>query len=135
MAYMNQEKKKTIATYLKMALKGTGIKYSLGVRHHSTIVMKITAGPVDFIKNYVDLAHLRPEKYDMVNGYPTYLDVNPYCYKEHFNGKALDILTKIFDTMNAGNHDRSDVQSDYFDVGWYVDVNVGTWDKPYEVTQ
>ena len=33
--------------------------------------------------------------------------------------------------MNDGNHDRSDPQSDYFDVGWYVDVNIGKWNKPY----
>jgi hypothetical protein len=33
--------------------------------------------------------------------------------------------------MNDGNHDRSDIQTDYFDVGWYVDVNIGRWNKPY----
>jgi hypothetical protein len=33
----------------------------------------------------------------------------------------------------TGNHDRSDIQSDYFDVGWYVDVNIGSWNRPYEV--
>jgi hypothetical protein len=37
--------------------------------------------------------------------------------------------------MNVGNHDRSDIQSDYFDVGWYVDVNVGAWNQPYELTK
>ena len=29
------------------------------------------------------------------------------------------------------NHDNSDIQTDYFDVGWYVDVNAGIWNKPY----
>jgi hypothetical protein len=37
--------------------------------------------------------------------------------------------------MNVGNHDRSDIQSDYFDVGWYVDVNVGAWNQPYELAK
>jgi hypothetical protein len=36
--------------------------------------------------------------------------------------------------MDIGNHDRSDIQTDYFDVGWYKSVNIGTWNKPYEVT-
>jgi hypothetical protein len=36
--------------------------------------------------------------------------------------------------MNAGNHNNSDVQSDYFDVGWYIDVNIGKWNKPYVAT-
>jgi hypothetical protein len=35
--------------------------------------------------------------------------------------------------MNDGNHDNSDIQSDYFDVGWYISINVGRWDKPYEL--
>jgi hypothetical protein len=33
--------------------------------------------------------------------------------------------------MNMGNHDNSDIMTDYFDVGWYVDVNIGLWNKPY----
>jgi len=37
--------------------------------------------------------------------------------------------------MDIGNHDRSDIQSDYFDVGWYKSVNIGKWNKPYEVTR
>jgi hypothetical protein len=35
--------------------------------------------------------------------------------------------------LNTGNHDNSDSQTDYFDVGWYVDVKVGKWNKPYIV--
>jgi hypothetical protein len=33
--------------------------------------------------------------------------------------------------MNAGNWDKSDIQTDYFNVGWYIDVNIGKWNKPY----
>jgi len=33
--------------------------------------------------------------------------------------------------MNIGNFDKSDVQTDYFHVGWYMSVNLGKWDKPY----
>jgi hypothetical protein len=61
------------------------------------------------------------------------IDVNPYWFKEHFSDKSLNFLKEIFTAMNEGNHDRSDIQSDYFDVGWYVDVNIGKWNKPYEV--
>jgi hypothetical protein len=61
------------------------------------------------------------------------LDVNVYWYKEHFSGKALSFLKEVITVMNNGNHDNSDIQTDYFDVGWYVDVNIGTWNKPYTV--
>lgn len=63
------------------------------------------------------------------------IPVNVYWYKEHFSGKALEFLSEVIPLMNIGNHDNSDIQSDYFDVGWYVNVNVGKWDKPYEVVK
>jgi len=25
--------------------------------------------------------------------------------------------------------------TDYFDVGWYISVNLGRWDKPYIVSE
>jgi len=46
----------------------------------------------------------------------------------------LKFLTELKDAMNVGNYDRSDMQSDYFDVGFYIDINVGNWDKPYILT-
>jgi hypothetical protein len=63
------------------------------------------------------------------------LDVNVYWYKEHFSGKALKFLQEVIPLMNAGNHDRSDIQTDYFDVGWYVDINIGKWNKPYALVK
>jgi hypothetical protein len=60
------------------------------------------------------------------------IDVNPYWFQEHFSGKAKAFLTEVFAGMkSAGWYDRSDVQTDYFDTAYYVDVNVGAWDKPY----
>jgi hypothetical protein len=130
MAYMNQDKKKTIKAELDKVLKGTGIKYSVGVRHHSTIVLNISAGPIDFLRNYYETA-----KNNKSGTYkPSHLQVNVYWYKEHFTGDSLDILSKVIPILNNGNHDNSDSQSDYFDVGWYVDVNIGKWDKPYVYT-
>ena len=35
--------------------------------------------------------------------------------------------------MNDGNHDNSEIQYDYFDVGWYIDVNIGRWNQPYQL--
>ena len=61
------------------------------------------------------------------------LDVNPYWYQEHFNGVAFKFLKEVFTEMNKGNYNNSDIQTDYFDVGWYVDVNIGSWNKPYTV--
>lgn len=136
MAFMSQEKKKQIAAALKIAMKGTGVKYSLAVNHYSTLVMNIKSGPVDFIANAQEVADSKPRGMFAGNlGRPKSIQVNTYWYKEHFTGQALAILEKAIPVLNTGNHDRSDIQSDYFDVGWYVNVNIGQWNKPYEVTK
>ncbi len=128
MAYMSQEKKAKIAPVVKAILAKYKIRGSLSVRNHSTLVLKIKSGAIDFIKNYNDNAGSSEARKAT-----TYIDVNPYWYHERFDGKAKKCLDEIFAAMNNGNHDRSDIQTDYFDVGWYVDVNIGSWNKPYVV--
>jgi hypothetical protein len=135
MAYMSQERKKQIKVELDKVLKGTGIKYSLGVRHHSTLVLNISQGPVDFIGNHnavvsdANYIHFHPN----ANLAKNYLDINTHWYHEHFTGNVLELLKKIVTVMMTGNHDNSDSMSDYFDVGWYIDINVGKWDRPYRL--
>jgi len=134
MAYMSQEKKAKIAPVVKAVLKKYKVKGSLAVRNHSTLVLNIKSGSIDFIENFIatDRNALSEEQVRYIRANKS-LDVNPYWYHEHFDGKAKKFLTEIMAAMNDGNHDRSDAQIDYFDVGWYVDVNIGNWKKHYEV--
>ena len=137
MAYMNQDKKAAIAPNVKAILKKYGVKGTLAVRHHSTLVLNIKSGSIDFIENYIKTDENKPYAKSMSADQVAYirnnkcLDVNPYWYQEHFSGRAVAFLKEVFTVMNKGNHDNSDVQTDYFDVGWYVDVNIGQWNKPY----
>jgi hypothetical protein len=137
MAYMNSEKKATIQAAIKPILAKYGVKGSLSVRNHSTIVLSLKSGKIDFIDNmnrvcsashYLTSNGFRP----VTNGN---IDVNPYWFRDHFDGTAKQFLSEVLGVMNTGNHDNSDSQTDYFDVGWYVDVNVGKWNKPYIVTE
>ena len=132
MAHMNQEKKARLAPAIKAICKKYGVKASIAVRHHSTLVLNIKSGPIDFIRNFNDLAQVRWREPWAFTPAKNYIDVNPYWYQEHFEGVALAFLSELIPAMNDGNHDRSDIQTDYFDVGWYIDVNIGKWDKPYE---
>lgn len=137
MAYMSQEKKAQIAPVVKAICKKYGVKASLAVRNHSTLVLNITQGPIDFIENYIKTDKDKAYAKFMAEDQIAYLrknrsiDVNPYWYQEHFSGKALSFLKEVMTAMNDGNHDNSDSMTDYFDVGWYVDVNIGKWNKPY----
>ena len=135
MAYMDQSRKKVIAANLKPILAKYGVKGSLSVRNHSTIVLTIRKGELDPFTDYIPLDNGKPFVLD--NGKPfvpferDHINVNPYHYERHFDGQTLEFLKEAFTVLNNGNHDRSDVMSDYFDVGWYVDVTFGKWDKPY----
>lgn len=134
MAYMSQDKKKELAPLIKSICNKYGIKYSLGVNNHSTLVLNIKSGPIDFIQNYNDTVK---EKYsnrgDRFEPATDYIQVNNYWYHEHFTGTAKKFLNEVLKVMNIGNFDKSDIMTDFFSVGWYVDVNIGGWNKPYEI--
>ena len=118
MAYMNQERKAELAPGIKSVLKEYGVKGTIGVRNHSTLIVNIKSGVINF---------------DGEAGSDGYIQVNPYWIDEHYEGVAKEFLSKLKDAMMVGNHDKSDVMTDYFNVGWYIDINIGKWDKPYKV--
>mgnify|MGYP003331351214 FL=1 len=135
MAYMNQEKKAKIVSAVKPILKKYGVKATFAVRNHSTICLNVKAGNIDFIENYIQTGQRMSEDQVAFIRKNKSIDVNPYWFQDHFSGKAKSFLSEAFTAMkSAGNwYDRSDAQIDYFDTAYYVDVNIGSWKKPYEV--
>lgn len=125
MAYMSQERKAQLAPAIKAACAKYGVKATIAVRHHSTLVINIKQGKLDFIGNYNSIQ--RPGDRMAKD----HIDVNPYWYQDYFDGRCKAFLAELFAACNNGNHDNSDAMTDYFDVGWYVDVNIGNWNKPY----
>lgn len=127
MAYMNQEKKAQVSALLKPILKKYGVKGSLSVRNHMTLVLTITQGSIDFIGNFNRTVDKTVENN---------IDVNPYWFHDHFSGKAKQCLTEVFRAMKGADwYDRSDAMTDYFDTAYYVDVNIGKWNKPYTLVK
>ena len=136
MAFMSQQKKQSIAQNLKKALgtnaKTRGFKYSLGVRNHSTIVMRIPSGTIDFLGDYMRTVDTSSDIRDRWVHEPlTYLDINEHSITRCFSGDVLKVLKTIVACLNDGNHDNSDIMTDYFDVGWYIRISIGSFDKPY----
>ena len=133
MAYVSQSLKASLAPALKAICKKYGVKGTLAVRNHSTLCLNIKSGSIDFIGNSNEVCG--NDHYQVSRGFTPnksgYDNVNPYHYQNHYSGKALKFLSEVMPLMNKGNHDNSDLMTDYFDVGWYVDVNIGKWDKPY----
>jgi hypothetical protein len=130
MAYMSQEKKKALAVTIKNILKTYGMKGTLSVNNHSTLVLTLTAGKLDIIGNLNETIRASGRTCDGAVGH---VNVNHYWFRDHYTGRVKTFLEKIIVAMNAGNHDNSDIRFDYFDVGWYIDINVGRWNKPYQL--
>ena len=136
MAYMNQERKAVIKANLDKALKGTGVKYSLKCSNLS-ITCTIKSAPVDFIANSNETCGA--DFYQTSRGFQTnttgYDQVNHYHYRDHYSGKAKELMAKIVTAIYSGDYyDRSDAQTDYFDTAYYAHINVGKWNKPFVVT-
>ena len=136
MAYMNQERKQKIAQTLKPILAKYKVKGSLSVRNHSTIVLTLKSGSIDFIGNSNRVCG--NDFYQVQRGFkPTtsgYDQVNPYWFQDHYDGDAKAFLTEAFKALKSADwYDESDAMIDYFNIAYYVDVNIGKWDAPYIV--
>lgn len=130
MAYVSQEKKAKLAVAIKTILKKYGVKATLGVRHHSTLVLNIKSSKIDFLGNFNEVCkqNLKADR--------DYLEVNPYWFQDHFSGVAKDFLAEITQAMYGPDYyDDSDPQTDYFNCSHYIRVNIGKWDKPYVLEQ
>ena len=111
MAYMNVERKNQLAPGIKKVLAEYGMKGTIAKDDYALNV-NLKSGPIDFGTD----------------------SVNEYHIASHFTGVAKEFLLKLKDAMMIGNHNNSRIEIDYFDVGWYIHINLGRWNKPYEVT-
>ena len=115
MAYITQDDKKELAPAIKAVLKKYDVKGTIGIRHHSTLVVRLKSGSVDFGKDYAQ--------------------VNEYHIAGNYSGTACAFLTELVAAMKGDKwFDKSDMMTDYFHTAYYISINVGDWDKPYVCT-
>lgn len=123
MAYVSQEMKKALAPNIKAVLKKYGLKGSIAVRHHMSLVVNIRAGKLDFMNAIASDGYVP-------NGY---IQVNPYWIDENYNDPDVRAcLKELVAALKGPDYfDESDAMVDYFHCSHYIDINVGRWDKPY----
>jgi len=122
MAYINQEGKARLALEIAKVMP-TNWKYTLRIQNKSTLCLTIRQADVDLIGENL-VVKTRGDG-------DLYRDLNEYNLQGEYSGKLLKIFESIKGAMMVGNHDRSDIQSDYFDVGWYIDIKIGEYDSPF----
>lgn len=117
MAYVSQEMKKNLAPAIKQVLNKYGMKGSLSVNNHSTLVCNIKEGKLDFS--------------DYMNG-DNYIQVNEYWIDRHYKGTHQAFLSELLAAMRGPDYfDNSDPMTDYFSTSHYTDINIGRWSTPY----
>ena len=137
MAYVNEVVITKASAALKALNKEYGVKATLSGKNSSSLVLTISEGSIDFIGNYCQcIADRRSlQNVDAVIKYVTktgHIQVNHYYLHTAFSGKALEYLEKAKKIMHADHFDHSDIQTDYFHCAYYVNINIGRWDKAYK---
>lgn len=137
MAFVSQEMKKNLAPLIKKVLKKYGMKGSVAVKNHSTLVVNLKSGQLDLIgaanRHNQKQAEMRGQPAHVIEGY---LQVNTYWSdkwaQESGDVEIANFYEELFDAMRGPNFfDESDPMTDYFHCSHYIDVNVGRWNKPY----
>jgi hypothetical protein len=119
MAYINSESVKQMRNQIKNLYPvKQGWKFSITRENYSNVRCVILAAPIEL----------------RVDNSKTNEGVNNYYIETRYNGeneKATEVLKSINQILNTDNFDESDSMTDYFHVGHYVSISIGSWDKPF----
>jgi len=134
MAYVSKEKKASIAPVVKEICKRYGVKASLSVKHHMTLMLTIQSSGIDFIGNFNTVAGSIPRHFnDQFRPAKDHIEVNTYWQHEHFSGVARSFLEEVKEAMLGPDYfNDSDPMTDYFNCSHYISIHIGRWDKPYK---
>ena len=122
MAYISQQDKKDLAPAIKAVLKNYGMKGTIAINHYSSLVVNIQSGVLDFTDHF--------------SHGDGYIQVNTYHIDSWYSGTIKRFFQDLVKAMKGNKwYDKSDAMVDYFDTAYYVDINIGKWNKPYVQTK
>ena len=133
MAYVSQEMKRAKAPAIKAVLAKYGMKGTISVDNHSSLVVTLKEGVLDLIgeanRSNKEYAERRNERFYPVEGN---YSVNTYWIDENYKGKIRSFFKELLAAMRGDDwFDNSNSQIDYFHIAFYTDIHVGRWNKPY----
>ena len=129
MAYISQEDKKTLAPAIKAVFKKYGLKGSISIKNHMTLCANVSAGRLDLIGAAAAVGDFRSSGYYQGNAYG--------ATNEKYKDINLDIFNFYEELKKAMRgalwFDKSDLMTDYHHTAYFMDINIGRWDKPYKL--
>ena len=148
MAWVQKDTIDKVRAALKVLNKEYGMKTSVSGTNSSSLKVRIVSGKIDFVQNRLDMleADTRYSEADTryseaekenhrlyLTKFNSGIQVNHYWLDTSFSGVALEYLEKVKAIMSVDHWDKSDVQSDYFHCAYYMNIDIGKWDKAYVV--
>ena len=137
MAYINAQD----VNHIRVALKKEFPQYKFSVTrdHHLGVNINFMKGPRFAEYEYFD-RYSGEMKKDNLDGHH---QINHFHLESFYGKENAEILGKVSEIAHtapglAGGkkyYNNNDIQSDYFDVAYYVRISVGKWNKEYEIVK
>ena len=122
MAYIGQETKARLTPAIKAVCKKHGVKHTIAISNNCALKVTLTEGLVQF----GDLAD-----YDQWKQ----CKVNTYHVRTQFYGTAAEFLKELIAAMRGELwYNNSRAEYDYFEIAYYIRINIGRPNKPYVCT-
>lgn len=129
MAFISQQDKKTLAPAIKAVFKKYGLKGTIGIKNNMTLCANVSAGRLDLIGAAAQVGNFRSSGYYQGNAYG--------ATNEKYKDINIDIFNFYEDLKKAMRgalwFDKSDIMTDYFHTAYFMDINIGRWNKPYKL--
>ena len=80
-----------------------------------------------------ELKDFQSKKYHQLNQYTLRQDYNlrNWCNGVFLTKEGHEMFKKVVECFDQYNWNHSDISIDYFDVHFYLDLEIGKWDKDY----
>ena len=116
-------------------------KFSVTTSHGHEITVALMSAPtspfasLDTISAYDPPLPQHDGKYQQLNPHHIKCDDQGRWTSNgaHLKAQYAKMLIEVIRLANEENYDNSDSMTDYFDVGYWFHLNIGKWNKPFEV--
>lgn len=136
MAYVSKALKKELAPGIRRVLKKYRMKGTISVNmSHTQLRVTLWEGPL-FADMWRERRNNSQEQwlywsYSVPSGAAENDFWQAQLRKAGLVGDDYTFICELGAAMDAGNHNSSDIMSDYFDVGWYSEIAVGRYERNY----
>ena len=139
LAYISQTEKKELAPAIKKVLKAYGMKGTLSINHYSTLAVNLKGGSLDLLGAAQKKNDIYSERHGRkISDIGSYYQANAYSVETEYDqidSKIGQFYRDLIKAMKGTKwFDKSDLMTDYHHIAYYLNINVGKWDRPYEFT-